>query len=210
MRTVTRLEDSVAAATDPKAEWRVRLLAARRARPAEQLAAAGAVLAEHVLTLCRELGAQTIAGHLSMPGEPPTGPSLAALHAQGLEVLVPVTLPDRDLDWAVWRPDLPLRRGAAGNPEPAGPRLGAQALSRADLVLAPGLAADADGVRLGRGGGSYDRALHRVRADTPVAVLLFDEEVVARLPADPHDQPVGFAITPSGLHRLGPHRPAGH
>lgn len=200
----------MAAPTDPKAEWRSRLLAARRVRTAEQVEAAGAALAARILALSRQIGARTVAGHLSMPGEPPTGPSLAALHQAHLDVLVPVTLPDRDLDWATWRPDLPLRRGAAGNPEPDGATLGRDALARADLVLVPGLAADTSGVRLGRGGGSFDRVLHRVRADATVAVLLFDDEVVARLPADPHDQPVGLAITPGGLHRLQPHDPAGH
>lgn len=200
----------MAAPTDPKAEWRTRLLRARRARPTQQVQAAGTALAGQVLALSQQIGARTVTGYLSMPGEPPTGPSLAALHAHGVEVLVPVTLPDRDLDWALWRPDLPVRRGAAGNPEPDGPTLGPAALARADLVLTPGLAADADGVRLGRGGGSFDRALRRVRADAVIAVLLFDDEVVAELPADPHDHPVEFAITPSGLHRLQPHRPAGH
>ena len=43
--------------------------------------------------------------------------------------------------------------------EPDGERLGVDAIATADVVLVPGLAVAADGMRLGRGGGSYDRAL---------------------------------------------------
>jgi 5-formyltetrahydrofolate cyclo-ligase len=64
-----------------------------------------------------------------------------------------------------------------------------------DVVLAPGLAVDRRGVRLGRGAGYYDRALAAVRA--PVAVLLYDAELVEEdLPAEPHDRPVTAVVTP--------------
>jgi len=71
----------------------------------------------------------------------------------------------------------------------------------ADVVLCPGLAADGHGNRLGRGGGSYDRALRRVRIGAPRWVLLYDEERLASVPVDEHDVPVSGTITPSGLIR---------
>ncbi len=201
--------------TELKAQWRARLLRARRERPVELVDAAGQALVDGVLLLARQVGAKTIAAYLSMPGEPPTGPALRALHEEGGEVLVPVVLADRDLDWILWRPGLVLAAGPAGNPEPTGATQGADALGRADLVLTPGLAVDRAGTRLGRGGGSFDRALHRVRPGVLVAVLLFDDELVQTLPTEAHDRPVDVAITPSGLHRLrarrgGPHRPLAH
>jgi 5-formyltetrahydrofolate cyclo-ligase len=72
----------------------------------------------------------------------------------------------------------------------------------ADAVLVPALAVGRDGVRLGRGGGSYDRALARVAPGTPRAALLFDEELVDALPADPWDVPVTDVVSPSGWRAL--------
>ena len=86
--------------------------------------------------------------------------------------------------------------------EPAGARLGVDAVRTADVVLVPGLAASAAGDRLGRGGGSYDRALARVQPGTPVAVVLYDDELGRAVPTDPHDVGVGFALTAGGAVAL--------
>jgi 5-formyltetrahydrofolate cyclo-ligase len=71
----------------------------------------------------------------------------------------------------------------------------------AQAVVVPGLAADRRGMRLGRGGGSYDRVLARTGSAFTV-VLLHDGEVVDIVPADPHDRPVAAAATPGGLIRF--------
>jgi 5-formyltetrahydrofolate cyclo-ligase len=58
-------------------------------------------------------------------------------------------------------------------------------------------------VRLGRGGGSYDRALSRIRPNALVVALLYDGELVETLPAEPHDRRVTAVILPGyGLIRL--------
>ena len=69
----------------------------------------------------------------------------------------------------------------------------------ADVVLVPGLAVSPTGLRLGRGGGCYDRALGRVPVGTFTCVLLYDDEVGLDVPVEPHDRPVTAAATPSGL-----------
>ncbi len=89
--------------------------------------------------------------------------------------------------------------------EPSGERLGPDAVTAADVVLLPGLAVDGRGMRLGRGGGSYDRVLarlERVGAHPALVVLLYDSEVVDHVPTEAHDRPVRAAVTPSGLHRF--------
>ena len=56
--------------------------------------------------------------------------------------------------------------------------------------------------RLGRGGGSYDRALGRVPVGTFVCVLLHDDELGLDVPVEPHDRRVTAAATPSGVVRF--------
>jgi 5-formyltetrahydrofolate cyclo-ligase len=76
-------------------------------------------------------------------------------------------------------------------------------VATADVVLCPGLAVDRRGHRLGRGGGSYDRALSRVPAGTFVCTLLYDGELLEQVPAEDHDRRVSAVVTPSGVTRLG-------
>jgi 5-formyltetrahydrofolate cyclo-ligase len=68
------------------------------------------------------------------------------------------------------------------------------------VVLVPALAVDARGNRLGRGGGSYDRALARVGGQVPTIALLYDAELLAHVPAEPHDQRVRAAVARAGDH----------
>lgn len=172
------------------------------ARDAEETAT---VLAERALELPELAEARSVAAYVSVGREPGTLPLLEALRAQGVRVLLPVLLADNDLDWGVYEGPDRLVRAGRGLLEPDGERLGREAVTRADAVLLPGLAVDGQGVRLGRGGGSYDRVLARIVAAgaRPVlAVLLYDAELVGSVPAEPHDLPVAAAVTPSGIHRF--------
>lgn len=128
-----------------------------------------------------------IAAYVSIGTEPPTGPLLAAFEG----VLLPVLLPDGNLDWA--RHDGTLVPAAHGLVEPGGPRLGTAAVTRCDLVIVPALAVDRAGCRLGRGGGSYDRVLPRVTGCT--LSPLYDDELVESLPRAPHDVAVRAVVT---------------
>ena len=108
--------------------------------------------------------------------------------------LLPVLRPDRDLDWAAY--DGTLADGAMGLAQPIGPRLGPGAIGGCDLILVPALLVSRDGTRLGRGGGSYDRALARATGLT--VALVEDDELVDALPAEPHDVRVGAVATLTG------------
>ncbi len=75
------------------------------------------------------------------------------------------------------------------------------------VVAVPAVAVARNGVRLGRGGGYYDRALAHARAGATVVALVFDDELVDDLPAEPHDRRVTAVVTPSGGWQA---LPAGH
>lgn len=153
-------------------------------------------------------GVPTVACYVPLPGEP-GGPGLPEALAEVCGVLLlPVLLPDLDLDWAAY--DGRLVPGARGLREPAGTRLGRARIATADLFIVPALAVDLSGVRLGRGGGSYDRALARVPAGVLTVAVVYDPEVLVRLPEQPHDQRVRAVVTPgTGLRLLpGPAQPS--
>ncbi|MFB8238822.1 5-formyltetrahydrofolate cyclo-ligase [Kitasatospora purpeofusca] len=205
-----------------KGELRTRLLSERRALPAEARERAAEALAGHAGALAAAAvpveeaaatgtgagagASATVAAYVSVGAEPGTRPLLDALRARGLRVLLPVLLADNDLDWAEYTGPAGLAPAGRGLLEPVGERLGPEAVAGAGLVLLPGLAVDRRGLRLGRGGGSYDRVLARLEragARPVLAVLLYEHELLERVPAEPHDRPVDLALTPSGTHRLG-------
>lgn len=183
-----------------KARLRRRFADARARRPADAIDAARAAVREHVLARCLDEHWSTVAAYVPLRTEPGSAQLLATLTRSGVRALVPVVLPSLDLDWVEWDEDHPSDPMATVSADRV--RMGVDAIATADAVLVPALAVSRDGVRLGRGGGSYDRALARVAGGVLVAAVLFDDEIVPDLPADPWDRPVGAAVTPSGWIEL--------
>jgi 5-formyltetrahydrofolate cyclo-ligase len=194
---VDRLDSTAAR----KTAMRDQLLTARNRRSLVEVAESARAFAEHLVATADVQRAATVAAYISIGTEPGTGPLIDQLAAMGRRVILPVVLPDLDLDWAVYDgPDsLERRRGLL---EPVGRRLGPEAVATADVVLTPGLAVDRTGMRLGRGGGCYDRALGRVPVGTFVCTLLYGDEVVEEVPSAAHDRPVTAVVTPAGVSRL--------
>ncbi|MFD7712754.1 5-formyltetrahydrofolate cyclo-ligase [Streptomyces sp. NPDC059786] len=192
-----------------KRTLRRELLAVRNRLTAGDVRESAAALAVHALRLPELAHARTVAAYVSVGGEPGTAAVLDALRARGVRVLLPRLLPDDDLDWGRYDGvDALVERRRGGRMallEPSGEPLGPAAVLEADAVLLPGLAVDARGTRLGRGGGSYDRVLARLEATgagPALVVLLYDAEVVERIPGEPHDRPVHAVVTPSGVRRF--------
>jgi 5-formyltetrahydrofolate cyclo-ligase len=215
-----------------KSELRRRIRAARAARvptgePEQLLAVLRATGLLDPRGRPGRVGAVTITAYIASPGEPDTAAVRAAVRAAGGRVLLPVPLPGRGLGWVLdegrYAPDptLPVQ-------VPVGPELGRGAAGLVDqditLVLAPALAVDRSGARLGQGGGFYDALLAQLAPsagvarpapaggasgdpDRPITVLavVHDDEVLApgTIPRGAHDVPVGTALTPGGIVRLG-------
>ena len=183
---------------------RARLIAARRVMTESERGRAAAAITATALTSPELLAARTVTSYLSIGTEPSTSELVRTLRSGGARVMMPVLRDDLDLDWAIYENPEQLSPGPRGLWTVDGPRLGLEAVSDADVVIVPALAVGADGTRLGRGGGCYDRALARVPPGRPVLALLYAGEVLAAVPAEPHDRSVTAAVTPDGIHRFGP------
>lgn len=185
---------------DPAKRDRRRALRERRQAlaAARDTARDDLALADRVDALVDALGlgpGATVTSYEAVPGEPPTAAANARLRARGIRVLLPVTEPDLDLDWVD-------AADAGATP------LGRDAVAQADLVLAPGLAVDRTGTRMGQGGGCYDRVLPRRRPGVPVLVVLHPGELLGPdedpLPREAHDVPVDAVLTADGIDATFP------
>ncbi|MGI8448022.1 MAG: 5-formyltetrahydrofolate cyclo-ligase [Streptosporangiaceae bacterium] len=186
-----------------KAAVRERLLAARRQLTPAERAGADRDIRDAILSLPETQMAGTVAAYYSIGSEPETHGLLFALWKRGSYVLLPILLPGGDLDWASYEGPDSLRPGPRYLTEPTEPPRGVGAITSADLVLVPALAVDHSGVRLGRGGGSYDRALARVGTPVHTVALLYDSEFVPHVPSGAHDQRVRLIARPAeGVTRL--------
>jgi 5-formyltetrahydrofolate cyclo-ligase len=188
---------------EEKAALRARLLAARARLSGAQRTEAGRAIRDALLDRPEVQMAGTVAAYYSVGAEPGTHGLLFALWKRGTYVLLPILRADGDLDWASYEGPDSLVPGPRGLREPGEPPRGVQAVTSADAVLVPALAVDRAGHRLGRGGGSYDRALARVGPLIPLIALLYDDEIVPHVPAERHDVPVRATVTPgAGLSSL--------
>src|SRR6202000_2921175 len=141
---------------------------------------------DHVLRGPEAGMAGTGAAYSPLATEPDTHRLVFGLWKRGTYVILPRQRPDGDLEWASYEGPDSLAPGPRGVLEPTEPSRGVAAISRAALVLVPALAVDRRGLRLGRGGGSYDRALTRVGERVPVAALLDVGELSDRVPSEQH------------------------
>ncbi len=121
---------------------------------------------------------------------------------RGVRVLLPVVRHDEaglrvPLQWGEYRHG-GLVQTPFGLREPAEPWLPADAIATATVVLVPALAVDRAGVRLGRGAGFYDRSLPLAAPTARLVAVVRDDELVDRLPAEPHDVRMTHALTPNG------------
>lgn len=181
---------------EAKRAMRERMLAARDALPPEARAAASAAIAGRILALPSFAAATCVLLTLPYRSEWDTRALVAAAHAGGKTVVLPRVDGDARMLTlhAVHDIAADTAPGHRGIPEPKADatRVTVEAI---DWVLVPGVAFDLAGGRLGYGGGFYDRLLPLLRPGTPRIAGAFDAQVVAHLPAAPHDLPVDRIVT---------------
>jgi 5-formyltetrahydrofolate cyclo-ligase len=175
-----------------------------RLHQSDRLRAAAAVaLAAQTLALPAVESASCVSVYASRPTEPGTLPLIEALADRGVRVLIPRLGDGLQRGWAEYLGATDLTPRAPGRPpEPSSPFLPQAALADADVVVAPALAVDPSGTRLGEGGGWYDRCLPDARPDALILVYCFPEEVRDSehpVPHEAHDAPVHGVVTPEGV-----------
>nr|WP_034354928.1 5-formyltetrahydrofolate cyclo-ligase [Deinococcus phoenicis] len=174
-----------------KAEWRAWAREVRTGLPD-----LSAELIAHLAAFLHTRGARRVLAYRTLPGEP----DVSALSGP-FELLTSRARfrPTPHLTLHPWATATEVSRFGALQPPADAPRL---TLETVDAVLLPALAFDRRGVRLGYGGGFYDRLLPDF-AGLTVGVV-WDALVVDELPCEPHDLRVGFLATEGGVRGLQP------
>jgi 5-formyltetrahydrofolate cyclo-ligase len=193
-----------------KTDLREAILLARRELPPHEHDAEAHALARHVAALGAE--GQTVCAYMPVGSEPGSVELIDSLYRRKIRVLLPVARHDvagipQPLQWGEYRPGA-LVEARFGLREPTQPWLSADAVATATVVLVPALAVDRTGTRLGRGAGFYDRSLVLANPAAQLIAVVRDEEIVDRLPGEPHDVGMTHALTPrGGIVRLGSSEP---
>jgi len=176
-----------------EAKAAARKLAISRRTP---IPGAGEALRDVILTQSPPPTGALIGGFWSLGTEIDTRPLLAALHALGHALALPVTPPrGQPLIFRLWTPGTPMARGPMGTQHPA-----EGDWVTPDWLIVPLLAFDRTGARLGYGGGYYDRTLPLLGGATAIGVAYAAQEC-PQVPADSHDFRLRVIATERGVIR---------
>ncbi|HYZ12576.1 MAG TPA: 5-formyltetrahydrofolate cyclo-ligase [Actinomycetota bacterium] len=192
-----RLPDALA---ERKRDIRRSVLHERDALLEEDRRARSVAITERLMALPELRYTRTVMAFWSFGSEVDTSGLIEALHAAGKRVVLP-RVDGREVAAVVYVPGDPTAAASFGAMEPTSAEIVRS--TEIDVVIAPGVAFDRNGGRVGYGGGFYDRFLRTVRADTPVIGLAFAVQLVDEVPRGEHDRPVDVVVTEMGLIRRG-------
>ena len=176
-----------------KPELRSALLQNRRSIPSSRLSLYDAAFAQRATDLTVSRQASAVAAYIGLPGEP-GGHELVQRLSVVSEVWLPISLDGGCLRWSRFTEWEHLTTGAYGILEPSGSQV---SHPPCDVVFVPALGVTPTGVRLGKGGGYYDRFLSS--SDLPCVALVYSWEVREDIPQEPHDLSVNVIMTESEL-----------
>lgn len=182
--------------TKERTALRTQILAARDSLPAEERQRKSRIITEHLLALPEFIGARNVFAYVSFRSEVETLPLIADCLSRGVVVSVPLTLPadHRLLPYAVTDPERDLTPGYCNILEPLKtlPQMDPASI---EVVVTPGSVFDAQGGRLGYGGGFYDRFLQTAAPQALRIGLAFDLQLVESVPLEKHDEQLDYLIT---------------
>ena len=173
-----------------KSDLRRLLIAARRALPAAAKAQADARIAAHLSRWLATNQTRVLGVFLAMPGEPDLAALYAQLHVSGVLLAMPVVLEkNKPLHYALWQPGDAVTKDASGTLAP----VARTNFIEPEVVLAPCLGFTGSRLRLGYGGGYFDRTLARV--PRPVAIGIAYASAEVEFAANAHDVALDLIIT---------------
>jgi 5,10-methenyltetrahydrofolate synthetase len=184
----------------PRAALRREKLAARMALDEKTRADHSARIESHLAALLVPLPPQTLAFCAPVRGEFDARPLASLLLDRGWQAAMPIVVEsDAPMRFRRWTPSCTMGVDRYGIPIPLdGPDL------VPDVVLLPLLAFDAQGFRLGYGGGYFDRTL-AVLVPRPLAIGIgFEVGRVADIRPQTHDIPLAAIVTEAGILRFLP------
>ena len=182
---------------DAKGELRAKALEWRKAAYERHGSEAGRRLAAHGLDFVSLRPGMIVSGFSAIRDEIDPAPLLDWLYREGTKLALPVMQGrGKPLVMRAFAPGDDLQGVQWGIKEPRNDKPEVVP----DVVLVPLLAFDANGYRLGYGGGFYDRTLEKLRkAKRVVAVgIAYDELRVDAVPHESYDQRLDWVLTPSG------------
>lgn len=183
-----------------RSELRAGLMARRQAASAADREYWSGQIAAHLRAALSAPGTLTIGSYTPFRGEPDLRPLVEQWRLAGATIALPVVVGrGLPMEFRSWWPGAPMRRGAFSLPEPDG-----TALVAPQLVLMPPVGFDAEGYRLGYGGGYFDRTLAAMPA-APVKVgVAFELARIDSIDPQAYDVVMDFIVTERGIHRVGP------
>jgi 5-formyltetrahydrofolate cyclo-ligase len=184
-------------ADDAKRSLRSSIIAQLRALTPSDRAAHSSAIRDRLTNLPEFHRARTVMGFFSTHEEPDLDPLLATLHGRQARFAAPRNnWTSREITPCLITSlqDAVAARHGLREPGPAAPSI---QMPEIDLVIIPGVAFDALGNRLGRGGGFYDRFLGRPDVHALRVAVAFDLQIVADVPALPHDARMDVILTPT-------------
>lgn len=179
-----------------KSAVRAEARAARAAIAPDDRAFAAIALSERLLALPEFTDACVVLGYGATAEEIDPAPALTALANRGITIALPRIEAPGELSLRVIGPDTHLEAGPYGLTQPPASAVELDPLE-IDVAIVPGCAFDAEGCRLGFGGGFYDRLLPKMRPDATAIAVAFDEQVLPQVPAEEHDAFVDLVVTPT-------------
>lgn len=182
----------------PRAALRREKLAARMALDETTRAGLSARIEAHLAALLAPLPPQTLAFCAPVRGEFDARPLASTLIGRGWRAAMPIVIEtDAPMRFRLWTPSCAMSVDRYDIPIPLdGPDL------VPDVVLLPLLAFDAQGFRLGYGGGYFDRTLAAL-VPRPLAIGIgYELGRVADIRPQTHDIPVAAIVTEAGVLRF--------
>jgi 5-formyltetrahydrofolate cyclo-ligase len=177
-----------------KSELRRSLLKIRQAMTIQQWQEKSDRICANLATSPLFTQAKTVLAYFSFRQEPDLSPLFTSDHRWGFPRCIGNTL-----HWHFCQPNDSLQRGAYGITEP-NPDAPTVQPNEVDLILVPCVACDAQGYRLGYGGGYYDRLLNSSPWATKVTIgIVFDFAYTSQLPIEPWDKPLQAVCTETGF-----------